>query len=240
MMTFENRVWMGNDFGGPILWIFYFQKHPPIWGMCRVKKFFKKMNFYIENPSDILLCLSNPLCMKIDEFRKSRKGGKPMWDQKFWIFHSQKHPPFTLKWWAKNFFQKDEFLYGVPHQTLCLWCQWCERVSVWTTFSKNFVTPLNPFFGSKGVFFCNFGPWPIYWARRYFRFWGDQVLNILSFCLTNCIPINRNLLSCTTYQIPHTFFIRTFFHKKFFYKNFFIRTFFYKKSFYKNFSLRNQ
>ena len=41
-----------------------------------------------------------------------------------------------------------------------------------------------------------FGHWPMYWARRYFRFWGvdspiwiniDQVINVLSFCLTNCI-----------------------------------------------------
>ena len=36
MMTFENPVWMENDYGVPIFWIFYFQKHAPIWGMCRV------------------------------------------------------------------------------------------------------------------------------------------------------------------------------------------------------------
>ena len=36
MMTFENRVWMENHLGCPIFWIFYFQKHAPIWDMCRV------------------------------------------------------------------------------------------------------------------------------------------------------------------------------------------------------------
>ena len=36
MMTFKNRAWMENDFGGPIFWIFYFQKHAPIWDMWRV------------------------------------------------------------------------------------------------------------------------------------------------------------------------------------------------------------
>ena len=36
MMIFENPVWMENDFGGPIFWIFHFQKHAPIWGMWRV------------------------------------------------------------------------------------------------------------------------------------------------------------------------------------------------------------
>ena len=52
---------MENDFGGPIFWIFYFQKHAPIWDMWRVENFFKKMNFYIENLTDILLCLNNSL-----------------------------------------------------------------------------------------------------------------------------------------------------------------------------------
>ena len=33
MMTFENRVWVENDFWGPIFWIFRFQKHAPIWDM---------------------------------------------------------------------------------------------------------------------------------------------------------------------------------------------------------------
>ena len=33
MMTFENRVWVEIDFGGPIFWIFRFQKHAPIWDM---------------------------------------------------------------------------------------------------------------------------------------------------------------------------------------------------------------
>ena len=41
MMIFENPVWMENDFRNPIFWIFYFQKHPPIWGMWRVKFFFQ-------------------------------------------------------------------------------------------------------------------------------------------------------------------------------------------------------
>ena len=36
LMTFENPVWMENDFGGPIFWIFYFQKHAPIWDMSQV------------------------------------------------------------------------------------------------------------------------------------------------------------------------------------------------------------
>ena len=46
LMTFENPVWMENDFGGPIFWIFYFQKHAPIWDMWRVKFFFQ--NFKVE------------------------------------------------------------------------------------------------------------------------------------------------------------------------------------------------
>ena len=33
MMTFRNRVWMENDVGGPIFWIFHFQISPPIWDM---------------------------------------------------------------------------------------------------------------------------------------------------------------------------------------------------------------
>ena len=49
-------------------------------------------------------------------------------------------------------------------------------------------------------------------------------MNILSFCLTNCISINRNFLSHITYQIPHAFFIRTFFHKKFFIRIFYKKT----------------
>ena len=61
MMTFENPVWMENDFPVGIFEIFHFQKHAPIWDMCRVKKIFKKMNFYIENLSDILLCLNYSL-----------------------------------------------------------------------------------------------------------------------------------------------------------------------------------
>ena len=45
-MTFENPAWVENDFGGPIFWIFRFQKHPPIWDMWRVKFFFQ--NFKVE------------------------------------------------------------------------------------------------------------------------------------------------------------------------------------------------
>ena len=52
---------------------------------------------------------------------------KPIWDQNFWIFHSQKHPPFTLKWWAKFFFQKDEFLYGVPPKPFACDVSWCDH-----------------------------------------------------------------------------------------------------------------
>ena len=33
MMTFKNRVWMENDFRGPIFLIFHFQISPPIWDM---------------------------------------------------------------------------------------------------------------------------------------------------------------------------------------------------------------
>ena len=136
----------------------------------------------------------------------------------FLIFHFHFSPPIMLNWWVKNFFQKDEFLYGVPPKPFA-----CDVSDVTITskvrwkslfFSKKFRDPTKPIFRFKMCIFCNFGPWPIYWARRDFRFWGvifsiwikiDQVMNILSFCLTNCIPINRNLLSCTTYQIPHTF-----------------------------------
>ena len=42
LMTFKNRVWVENDFGGPIFWIFHFQNSPPIWDMWRVKFFSSK------------------------------------------------------------------------------------------------------------------------------------------------------------------------------------------------------
>ena len=57
---------------------------------------------------------------------------------------------------------------------------------------KKFRDPTKPIFRFKNVFFCYFGPWPIYWARRDFRFWGvifsiwikiDQVMSILIFVL---------------------------------------------------------
>ena len=44
MMTFKNRVWMENDFRGPIFLIFHFQISLPIWDMWWVKFFFKKTN----------------------------------------------------------------------------------------------------------------------------------------------------------------------------------------------------
>ena len=46
LMTFENRVWVENDFRGPIFRIFRFQKHAPIWDMWRVKFFFQ--NFKVQ------------------------------------------------------------------------------------------------------------------------------------------------------------------------------------------------
>ena len=183
------------------------------------------MNFYIENLTDILLCLNYSVLAdprphififvwKMMNFANRARVENQYGIKFFLIFHSQKHSPFTLKWWAKFFFQKDEFLYGVPHQPFV-----CDVTDVTITSKvrwknlcifKKFRDPTKPIFQFKKRIFCNFGPRPIYWARRDFRFWGvifsiwikiDQVMKILSFCLTNCIPINRNL---------HNFFVRIF------------------------------
>ena len=137
---------------------------------------------------------------------------------------------------SKIFFSKRRISIWITSPTVLMWCKWCDhhlkgKRKEYLYFKKKNRDPtfVNPFFGSKCVFFCNFGPWPIYWARRDFRFWGvifsiwikiDQVMNILSFCLTNCIPINRNLHFRYTTLFYKNFFIRTFFYKKFSYKNF--------------------
>ena len=106
MMTFQNRVWVENDFGGPIFWIFHFQNSPPIWDMWRVENFFKKTNSLVWDCVGTLTTVSD---LRTPEAVSTQYGleaqlklfnieyENPIWGQNVWIFHSQKHPPFTLK-----------------------------------------------------------------------------------------------------------------------------------------------
>ena len=154
-----------------------------------------------------------------NDFWKSSLGLKPLWGWKCLDFSLPFFSPHYAELVGENFFD-----------TLMVWSVDCNVRKTLCIFKK-IRDPIfvNPFFGSKCLFFCNFGPWPLNQARWDFRFWGvifpiwikmDQVMNILSFCLTNCIPINRNLHFRYTTLFYKNFFIRTFF-----YKNFFIRIF---------------
>ena len=114
-MIFENPDWMENDFRNPIFWIFYFQKHPPIWDILRVNFFFdiSKSSPSLWRLGTRGLVRTLTLTLTLTSILKKQLGCKTNMGTKFLDFHSQRHHPFTLKWWA-IFFQKDEFLYGVP------------------------------------------------------------------------------------------------------------------------------
>ena len=96
-----------SSLDGKWLWVsdfldFLLPKTCPHMGHVPGENFFQKNELLYREPKwhpvvleQLSPCWSSAahLCMKIDELCKSRKGGKPIWDQKFWIFHSQKHPP---------------------------------------------------------------------------------------------------------------------------------------------------
>ena len=167
----------------------------------------------------------------------------PFWNENrhehnFWNYSPEIIP---LKWWKILIFSIyfslitsdiPEHLSCVSHTLFSRWTLAPRLSRSWTTRLLVLSTAL-----MSGVpVIINLVIWPKQnsWppARPPPLCWSEKICDptkkdfskenfISGFCLTNCISdqkcisgINRNFLSCTTYQIPHAFFIRIFFIRK--------------------------